>query len=150
MYRAGIFGRMARAMLLAACGMSAVQAWASDGAAFAGIEWRCVQEHDAYFHVQCVPRADSLDDFRAATPILDAEQEPAMARDAAFRERDTRPVAMREADEVFSTAAWRVPLYARPSDVREVTRLLAAVLCGEAPRCSVTWASGVTLASGAY
>jgi hypothetical protein len=53
-----------------------------------------------------------------------------------------RPVAARGMPEVFSTKAWRIPLYSQPANPVAVSQLLESVLCGGAPRCTVSYDSG--------
>jgi len=100
--------------------------------AASGIAWRCTQEFDSYYSVQCIPNQTAAGD----APL----RPPAEARASAphgFGAHDMRPVAARGDAEVFSTRAWRIPLYTRPGDAQAVSRLLEAVLCDNVPQCTV-------------
>jgi hypothetical protein len=119
----------AACMLFGAAGCARVEAM--------GVAWDCVQEMDERYHVLCVPRpAGAVEAGAAALPV---NVHPARLPGGP----DTRPVALRGAPEVFSAAAWRVPLYARPADAGAVTRLLESVLCGEATYCMVRYGARV-------
>jgi hypothetical protein len=122
--------------------------FAADQAGTAGIDWKCVQEQDEYFHVLCVPRPARPEQPRApeaVTPGADGgssalEERPSNGETGTAKfGRDMRPVAARGAAEVFSARAWRLPLYARSRAPDAVKRLLETVLCGDVQRCSVTY-----------
>ena len=134
-------------LMIAAIGAGlygAPAASALDEATPAGILWTCIQEHDAYFEVSCVPQRARADN--AAAPA-DAPRERAPSRgDAApqgsgpaFSGRDMRPVTARGEAEVFSTRAWRIPLYSRPGNPTSIAGLLKSVLCGTEPQCTVSY-----------
>ena len=114
-----------------------------DDAAAGGVNWACNQEHDAYFHVSCVPQRTRAD---TATAPADTLRE----RDAApvAHGHDMRPVTLRGEAEVFSTRAWRIPLYSQPASAASAAGLLETVLCGGAADCRVDYADdGRTSAS---
>ncbi len=101
--------------------------------AASGIAWRCTQKFDSYYSVQCIP---------TQTGSGDAPPRPLAApRGGAsgFGAHDMRPVAARGTAEVFSTKAWRIPLYTRPGDTSAVSQLLEAVLCDNVPQCTVQY-----------
>lgn len=102
-----------------------------------GVQWTCTQERDAYYHVNCVPQRAGIDtqtgNADAALPV-----EPAPANGL----HDMRPVAARGNTEVFSTRAWRIPLYTQSPNADSVTGLLKEVLCGSVPRCVVAYVDG--------
>jgi len=97
-----------------------------------GVEWRCVQQFDEYFHVVCAPRPSGFGSVapEASDDIFKASRPGA---------REMRPVAERGLAEVFAADAWSVPLYSRPRDMLKVNQLLQSVLCNNAPRCSVSY-----------
>jgi hypothetical protein len=74
--------------------------------------------------------------------------EPARKNASLWRGRDLRPVAMRGHDEVFSSDAWRIPLFARPADPLAVTRLLESALCGDVIYCKVSYGVGGAWSAG--
>ena len=131
-----------------AAGLQATPASSAlDDANSTGIVWTCSQEHDAYFHVSCVPQharvrneaapADSLRERELARGEAAARQS-----NPAFHGHDMRPVAARGEPEVFSTRAWRVPLYSQPGKPAAVAGLLESVLCGAESNCTVTYDGG--------
>jgi hypothetical protein len=121
----------ARCMALAA-GLVAANIAGAAPADGTGINWACTQERDAYFHVNCVPQSMRVDE---PAPHSDMTAPPAGVS-------DMRPVAARGNAEVFSTKAWRMPLYTQPSGAAAVKTLLEAVLCGPVPDCAVTYSDG--------
>lgn len=100
------------------------------------LEWQCTQQFDAYFNVECVPQSVN------AVPMGDS-QAPALPpqRNSSPAGHDMRPVAARGNAEVFSTRAWRIPLFTRPANETTVARLLESVLCENVPACTVHYAS---------
>jgi len=124
----------------------AASACASDALALRGVSpmiWRCAQEFDDAFHVLCVPHALGGD---RRTTDAEAESRPAVA--AGVSANDMRPVAQRGDAEAYSADAWRVPLHSRPTDPNFVEQLLASVLCGTHPACSVVYGGGVSRTAG--
>lgn len=99
-----------------------------------GVQWTCTQERDAYYHVNCVPQRAAI------TPP--AEGTDAITPPPAAGLHDMRPVAARGNTEVFSTRAWRIPLYTQSPNADSVTDLLKEVLCGNVPRCAVAYVDG--------
>jgi hypothetical protein len=99
-----------------------------------GVEWRCVQQYDEFFHVQCAPKPTGF-----GSAALEASDDIVKASLPGAGE--LRPVAERGLAEVFSADAWSVPLYSRPRDMVMVNQLLQSVLCNTAPRCSVSYRS---------
>ena len=134
---------LAGVMLGATCVMGSLVAGAQGLDAIPGIQWRCVQEQDEDFHILCVPQPLRRNEG-APSPGAGAGNAPVPDLSSRGAEplpqgRDLRPLALRGAEEVFSTPAWRLPLYKRPSNPLEVGRLLEAVLCGGVPRCTVSY-----------
>lgn len=146
MTRNATIGSAACTAMIAASLFAIPAAGALDDAVSTGIVWTCSQERDAYFHVSCVPQR-SRPDNAAATETM---REPAPSRgDAApresvpaFRGHDMRPVTTRGDAEVFSTRAWRIPLYSQPANPAAIAGLLESVLCGTASQCSVSYEGG--------
>lgn len=118
-------------LAVAAAACVAVPATAADTAP-AGVAWSCVQETDAYFHVRCMPQRTAAPGDATPAPL---PVEPAPAG----RGHDLRPVSARGEAEIYSTRAWRIPLYSPPARPAQVAALLSAVLCGEARDCSVAY-----------
>jgi hypothetical protein len=117
---------------------------APDDAVINGIAWTCSQEHDRYFHVQCVPqprRAGTAGPTGETAGNSDQPPNDGAAREPApaFRGHDMRPVAARGMPEVFSTKAWRIPLYSQPGNPAAIVNLLESVLCGGTAQCTVTY-----------
>jgi hypothetical protein len=127
-------------LMIAAVGASlygAPAASALDDAAPARIVWTCIQEHDAYFEVSCVPQRSRPDN--AAAPADAPRKRAPQGSGPAFSGRDMRPVTARGEAEVFSTRAWRIPLYSRPGNPTAIAGLLKSVLCGTEPQCTVSY-----------
>ena len=95
------------------------------------IAWDCVQRSDESFHVTCIPRGQP--------PVRGADAAVETRMVSTPRGRDMRPVAQRGDAEVFSAEAWHVPLHSPPTDPEFVRTLLASVLCGKRPACSVQY-----------
>jgi hypothetical protein len=106
-------------------------------AAPTGIAWTCIQEHDVYFEVSCVPQHSRP--VNAAEPAEAPGERPPQGSSPIFSGRDTRPVTARGEAEVFSTRAWRIPLYSRPANPTAIAGLLKSVLCGTEPQCTVSY-----------
>jgi hypothetical protein len=148
MRRATIVNTLWRTVIFSGCVTAVGAALAQDANGQAGILWKCMQETDKDFHIRCIPLPipsgstdSSIVPFRnpaagLAVPVAERSGIPL------WRGRDLRPVAMRGHEEVFSAEAWRMPLFARPADPTAVTRLLESVLCGETPRCRVSYGAG--------
>ena len=139
---------LACVMLGVACSLASVPGSTQSADKVAGIQWRCVQEQDEDFHIVCIPRPLRLNEGELPDPGLgadaagsaaDSELERPVGGVAAPHGRDLRPVALRGTKEVFSTSAWRLPLFRRPTNLLAVTRLLESVLCGGIPRCTVSY-----------
>lgn len=105
---------------------------ASDISSPLPLDWHCVQEFDAGFHVLCRPR--STGDAETASETAASNSAATFSQ---HRAPDFRPVAQRGDSEVFSAEAWRVPLHAQPTDRAHVVQLLDSVLCGGRARCTV-------------
>lgn len=101
------------------------------------VQWHCVQELDAGYHVTCVPSSTTQPRESHPTSI-----DPGDVVNRIVAGPDMRPVTERGHTEVFSTDAWRVPLHAAPSDVAMVNALLVSVLCGRHPACRVDYSAG--------
>lgn len=147
-------GHIRRAMLsVVIVGCCTVETAANAGADTdrnAILNWSCLQQHDESFNVRCTPRLEgtSPGTFSRRWAALfweDIIGQPPAARYAAgisSRRRDFRPVAMRYSDEIFSGAAWYVPLHSRPTDAANVIRALQSALCGTMRYCRVTYGLG--------
>lgn len=99
------------------------------------LAWHCTQQFDRDFNIECIPKS------AGATAAIDDLTAPASpSRNAGPAGHDMRPVAARGNAEVFSTRAWRVPLYSRPANAQAVSRLLESVLCDRLPDCTVHYA----------
>lgn len=150
------FAHIRRAVLsvaiIACCTAAAAAAIAGGIADRAGaiLKWTCVQQYDPLFNVRCTPHIDGT--VPGAFPLRwaalfweDILGQPPVAWRAVgvvSRAPDTRPVAMRHSDEIFSGEAWYVPLHSRPTDAANVVRVLQAVLCGTMSHCRVTYGPG--------
>lgn len=114
------------------------------------LRWTCVQQHDKSFNVRCIPRMDVA--FPGAFPLRSAAlfwedilgHPPAASRavSVGLSAPDTRPVAMRHSDEIFSGEAWYVPLHNQPADTTNVFRVLQSVLCGTTSYCRISYGAG--------
>jgi hypothetical protein len=109
-------------------------AYGRDEAPAIGVTWTCSQELDAYAHVSCIPQRATADNPNTPAAALREGDTPPAAHG-----HDMRPVALRGDAEVFSTRAWRIPLYSQPVNTASAASLLKSVLCGDATGCSVNY-----------
>lgn len=108
------------------------------------LRWTCVQQYDQSFYVRCIPRIDGASPgafpVRGATLFWeDILAQPLTTWRTVGLIADTRPVAMRSNDEIFSGKAWYVPLHSRPTDPANVMLVLQSALCGARTYCRVTY-----------
>lgn len=108
------------------------------------LRWTCMQQYDKSFNARCIPRIDGASP--GAFPVRGAALfwedilgQPHATWRAVRLIPDTRPVAMRSNDEIFSGKAWYVPLHSRPTDPANVMLVLQSALCGARTYCRVTY-----------
>ncbi len=104
------------------------------------IEWYCVQEFDEKYEVRCI-----AEETQIRNAMNRSDQRPPANNNSDDGRTDGVipafgiPVAMRTEREIFAEGAWKVPLYAQPSNPSAVTQLLQSVLCGARQQCSVRY-----------
>ena len=122
--------------LAVACAVILPVAGFAQTTVLSALYWECFQQFDDQYHVHCVPRRHEMHELVSVIPVFPV----AGYLTGSSGGRNIRPVAQRGDAEIFSVAAWRVPLYSLPMDTIFVAELLRSVLCGSTAACEVSYA----------